>query len=205
VEVVYDSGGKRLVSRRVTMDSAEDQAEFLAQARERLPQGCQVVESCGSRVYHALKPFHVLVLFAMLAAGAHLFYTTDMFMLEDLKKPSGTYSLDAEMTWDDPQAAWGDSAWIDDDEWADMVAQSEEPEFRSRTVVPAVFARGLRRTRIGGMVILAAAAVAGILTMIGQAVAMTVLLSGVAGSLYWTVSRFSNPPRTFAVVVPQRR
>lgn len=194
VEVAYDSGGRRMVSRRVTMAGPEEQAEFLTQARDRLPQGCEVVESSGSRVFHALKPFHLLVLFAMLAAGAHLFFTTDMFLLEDFRQPQGTAAWDDEETWDS------------EDYWAAVEAQeSMRPAYTGRTVLPVFIVRRFRRTRGVGPVILAAAAVAGILTMIGQAVTMTVLLGGVAASLFWTVSRFSNPPRTLALVVPQRR
>ena len=199
VEVAYDSGGKRIVSRRVTMADAEQQAEFLAQARDRLPQGCQVVETSGSRVFHALKPFHLLVLFAMLAAGAHLFFTTDMFLLEDFRQPPGTFGQGT--------AAWDDEGtWDSEDYWAAVEAQeSVRPAYTGRTVLPVFIVRRFRRTRGVGPVILAAAAVAGILTMIGQAVTMTVLLGGVAASLFWTMSRFSNPPRTLALVVPQRR
>jgi hypothetical protein len=198
VEVAYDSGGKRMVSRRVTMAGAEEQAEFLAQARERLPQGCEVVESCGSRVFHALTPFHVFVLFAMLAAGAHLFYTTEMFVLDDASEQTSPFPAPTQVTW--RQHNW------ESGEWEDLETQPQmQPAFTGRTIVPAFFARSLRRTRIGGLVFLAAAAIAGVLAMVGQAVTMTVLLGGVAGSGFWTFSRFSNPPRTLALVVPQRR
>jgi hypothetical protein len=219
VTIAYDSGGKRLVSRRVTMANADDQAEFVAQARDRMPEGSQVVETSSSRVFHALKPFHLLVLFSMLAAGAHLFFTTDMFVETDCPPtfPFESQPMMPVAAWEAPQ--WSEEDWADGDwaeEWSDgdwsqpMWSGPEPVEFEQfsgprHTIVPVFWARSLRRTRIGGLVLLGAAAIAGVLMMIGQTATMGLLLSGVAGSLFWTISRFSNPPRTLAVVVPQRR
>jgi hypothetical protein len=180
VEIAYDSGGKRIVSRRVVMANSEDQAEFLAQARERMPAGCQVVETRGSRIFHALTPFHVLIVFAVLAAFAHAFFTSDA------ADPEGTRE----------EILTGSSY---------AGAATSTAAFVTRRRVDRMLGRFLGRSRLGTLAVIAAAAVAGVLTLIGQTVSMIVLLGGVAGSLWWTIARFTNPPRTMAVVVPQRR
>lgn len=175
IEVLFDKGGRRLTTCSFPTANQEQQVEILAEARQRMQGQTEVVEKTGSRLWHAIKPFNLLVLFAMLSIGAQNYFTTDLFdgraNRERLEK-------------------WGRNVDADDVHWE---------RAKQRAFVKTVaYNPALQKVLVFGIIVLGV--VGAVLNTLGYGVTMTVLLGGTGLALVWTLLRVANPPRTMSLV-----
>lgn len=178
IEVVYSKGDRRLTNCRFPMADKEAQADFLAEARQRLTGDTQVVEATGCRLKHAMKPFNLLVLFAMLTIGAQNFFTSD---------------------WRSPQTAR---------KRLDKMSRAAAPSTRLGRASQHAFVRtaasypAVQKLFVFGIILLGV--VGTVLNTLGYTATMA-LLGGTTGlSLLWMLARLANSPRTMSVVLADR-
>ena len=137
------------------------------------------VESQGSRLWHAMKPFNVLVIFAVLSIGAQNYFTADVFDGETNRERL---------------EGWGENA---NPKEIQLTRAKQEAFVKTVSRNPAI-----QKVLVFGIIILGV--VGSILNALGYAATMT-LLFGVTGlTLLWMLVRLGNPPRTLSVIACQR-
>ena len=179
IEVVYTKGDRRLTTCRFPMADKEAQADFLAEARERLPRDVQVVEATGSRLKHAMKPFNLLVLFAVLTIGAQNFFTSDWRSPETARKRLDKMNRAAA-----PPTRLGRA--------------SQHAFVRTAASYPAV-----QKLFVFGIILLGV--VGTVLNALGYTATMAILGGATGLMLLWMFARLVHPPRTMSVVVSDPR
>ncbi|GEM_PF-5778209 len=179
VEVLYDQGGRRLTSCRFLTASKQVQADILVEARHRMKGETQVAENQVNRFWHAMKPFNLLVILAVLAIGAQNYFTTDIF--------DGEANSERLESWDENADA------------KDIHLTRAKQAAFAKTVVsnPA-----MQKVLVFGIIVLGV--VGTIFNALGYAATMTLLLGSTGLALLWTLMRLGNPPRTMSVVACQR-
>ena len=179
VEVLYDQGGRRLTSCRFPTASKQVQADILVEARDRMKGETQVAENQVNRFWHAMKPFNLLVILAVLAIGAQNYFTTDIFDGEE-----NSERLES----------WGENADAKDIH----LTRAKQAAF-AKTVAsnPA-----MQKVLVFGIIFLGI--VGTILNALGYGAVMTLLLGSTGLALLWTLMRLGNPPRTMSVIACQR-
>lgn len=69
VVIDYAKSSRKQATCKIPVDNRQMQAELLEEAERRIGPGAEFGRSTASRLFGALKPFHVLMAFALLAGG----------------------------------------------------------------------------------------------------------------------------------------
>jgi hypothetical protein len=179
VEVVYDQDGRRLTTCRFPTASKQAQADILVEARNRMKGETQVVEKKTNRLWHATKPFNLLVILAVLSIGAQNYFTADIFNGE-----ANGERLEK----------WGENADAKD---IQLTRAKQGAFVETVSSNPAI-----QKVLVFGIIILGVFGT--ILNVLGYAATMTLLLGTTGLTLLWTLARLGNPPRTLSVIACQR-